>query len=175
MDHGRQLGCGHDRGVLVGQLDLKVSGMSGVWSGTSAGSLLVRRQLIAPFNAAGEGGAGTPNATGTLLENIQPGQFAGNIDLVNSANAFIVWQASWTPAIYAVQTITFALTAGSLGLPTYLVARDANGLELPVPGTVADTRGSVTVFVVPAPAGLALLSMAGLCALRPRRAGALLS
>jgi hypothetical protein len=160
-------GAGVIAGFWSGNLNILISGggVTGTWAGTS-GSLPIRRQLIGPFNAAGSGGIGTPNGTGTLLENIQPGQFVGHIDLVNSSNNFMVWQGPWAPHSYAPRTVTFTLEPGSLGLPTYLVARDANGLELPVAGTVADTRGSVTFQIVPAPGSVGMLGVGALMATR---------
>jgi hypothetical protein len=164
-------GSGTIEGFWSGNLNVNgTGGTQGTWSGVTAGSLPVRRQLTGPFNAAGAAGAGTVNAAGTGLENLQPGQFTGNIDSVNSSNNFIVWTGAWTPTDYASRTVTFSLAAGSLGLPTYLAVRDNNGLELPVAGTVGDTRGSVSFQIIPAPSSLALLGLGGLMAARRRRA-----
>jgi hypothetical protein len=160
-------GSGTLAGFWYGNLDLIGSGgAEGTWSGTSAGSLPVRRVLTAPFNVYGDAAVGIPNATGTALANLQPGQFTGNLESVSSSNNLVVWQGAWLATSYSPRSVTFSLAAGSLGLPTYLVARDGSGYELPIAGTVADTRGSVTFEVVPGPGSIAIIGVGALIGVR---------
>jgi hypothetical protein len=164
-------GAGTIEGFWSGNLTVSVSGSAaGQWSNTTAGSLPVRRQLVVPFNAASSS-SGTPSASGTLLSNLTPNQFHGQINMVNSSNDAVIWRGAWKPLIYEQGTLTFALLQGSLGRLTYLVARDSNPeFELPVAGSVPATYGSVVVPMVPSPSGAVLLVFGGLAGARRRRA-----
>jgi hypothetical protein len=151
-------GSGTVLGFWGSNHDIVVSGGGpGVWSQTTAGSLPVRRRCVAPFNAEGAPCAGFPNASGTAVENLQPGQFTGSISTVSSSNNFVVWQAAWRPVTYSEANLSFTVLPGSFGIPTYMVARDSNpAFPLPVPGIVSDTRGGVTVPMIPSPSALGL-------------------
>jgi hypothetical protein len=164
-------GSGTLAGFWSGNLNISVSGgLTGTWPGLF-GHLPMSRQLIYPFNAPGRAGAGVAHPSGVLLENIQPAQFVGDVELVSSANNYLCWQGSWAPDAYLPRTIIFSLEPGSLGLPTYLAARDANAAyTLPIAGIVPDTRGSVTIQVVPCPPGVAALGGWALTMRRRRRA-----
>jgi hypothetical protein len=165
-------GSGTIEGFWSGNLDIRVSGGGpGSWSNTSAGSLPVRRHIVAPFNAP-NANPGTSEIEGTLLSNITPGQFTGEINSVNSSNNFAVWRGAWRPASYSEGMLTFALRQGSLGLPTYLAVRDSNpAFELPIAGTVPATYGSVVVPMVPSPSSLVVIGGAGWIGLRRTRRG----
>jgi hypothetical protein len=166
-------GSGTMEGFWSGNLDITVSGGGpGTWSGVSSGSLPVRRQLVSPFNGSNPPGSGIPTQGGTVLSDLLPGQFTGNINSVNSSNNFAVWRGAWRPASYSEGMLTFALRQGSLGLPTYLAARDSNpAFELPVAGTVPATYGGVVVPMVPSPSSLVVIGGAGWIDLRRTRRG----
>jgi hypothetical protein len=167
-------GSGTIAGFWSGAMDLRVAGGlasgAGSWSGTgSEVPLALRRRLTAPFNSAGVGGAGIAASGGAVLQNLMPGQFAGNIENVASTNPIApVWRGVWVPESYTDRSVPFELVLATNGVPpAFIAVRDFNGVELPIVGTVVHTFTGVTVAVVPSPAATPILLCVG--ALAPRR------
>jgi hypothetical protein len=165
-------GSGSIAGFWAGMMHLDMgSGGEGSWAGAeSSVPLALRRRLLQPFSLIGILGAGEVAPGGVAVRNIQPAQFASDVQLVASANSAQVWQGVWTPASFTVRTLNISLTNNSIGIwPAVLAIRDANqNYTLPVPLNANYSFGTLTIPIIPAPAA-GFLPLAVVLACRRRR------
>lgn len=176
--HINSSGVGNLAGFWSGDVNLIGDGgapsASGAWSNGSTGYAPEVRRRLLTWTAGNSGQVnGTAQGTGpaSAVTDIQPAQFNADSDALNHSQSEVCWQGLWVPTSYTPRAVSFAAVMGSLGLLSNVAAMDETyvwGYTIPIALRVQTLFGpSISVQVIPGPAGASLLVMS--LVLRGRR------